>query len=94
MTDQDLDPTVAIAVARAIARAIDLVELAELLQFVNAWLASDPDLAASLTRFVGDPAYDLYKLQVDLDRFTFLLGADHDGPLHPPQPLVKETLTT
>ena len=87
MTDQDLDPTVAIAIAT------DLVELAELLQFLSGWLASDPDLAGSLTRFVGDPAYDLYQLRVDLDRFAFLLGADRDGPLHPPQPLVKETVT-
>jgi hypothetical protein len=74
MTENNLDPTVAVA------RATDLLELAELLQFLSAWLASDPELAASLTRFVAHPAYDLYKLQVDLDRFTFLIGADHDEP--------------
>jgi hypothetical protein len=88
MPDQDLDPTVAVE------HATDLLELAELLAFLSTWLASDPDLAASLTRFVAHRAYDLYQLRVDLDRFTFLLGADHDGPPHPPQPLVKETLTT
>jgi hypothetical protein len=79
MTHEDLDPTVAIE------RAADFVELAELLQFLGAWLASDPELAASLTRFVGDHAYDLYKLRVDLDRFGFLLGADHDEPLLEPR---------
>lgn len=87
MTDHDLNPTVAVA------RVTDLLELAELLAFLSGWLASDPDLAASLTRFVGDPAYDLYQLRVDLDRFAFLLGADHDAPPHPRQPLVKETVT-
>jgi hypothetical protein len=75
MTHEDLDPTVAGE------HATDLVELAELLQFLSGWLASDPELAASLSRFVGHPAYDLYKLRVDLDRFGFLLGADHDEPL-------------
>jgi len=90
MTDHDLDPT---AVA-AVARATSLLELAELLQFLGGWLASDPDLAVSVTRFVGDRDYDLYQLRVDLDRFAFLLGADHDEPPHPAQPLLKETSTT
>jgi|GEM_PF-4954817 len=67
----------------AVARAADLVELAEMLQFLSGWLASDPGLAASLARFVGHPAYDLYKLRVDLDRFSFLPGADQDEPLQP-----------
>jgi len=65
--------------------AADRAELAELLQFLSGWLASDPELAASLSRFVGHPAYDLYELRVDLDRFTFLLGADHDEPLLQPR---------
>ncbi|WP_407341764.1 hypothetical protein [Pengzhenrongella phosphoraccumulans] len=42
--------------------------------------ASDPDLAASLSRFVGAPGYDLYKLRVDLDRFGILKGAVGDEP--------------
>jgi len=72
------DPTVTVE------HATNLVELAELLGFLSGWLASDPELAASLTRFVGHRAYDLYKLRVDLDRFGFLLGTDHDEPLlHP-----------
>lgn len=75
MTHENLDPTVAVE------HAADRVELAEMLQFLGAWFASDPvELDASLTRFVGNRGYDLYKLRVDLDRFTFLLGADHDEP--------------
>ena len=76
MTHENLDPTLAVE------HAADRVELAELLRFLGAWLASDPvDLDASLTRFVGHRGgYDLYKLRVDLDRFAILLGADHDEP--------------
>ena len=79
MTHEDLDRTVAVE------HAADLVELAELLQFLSGWLASDPELAASLTRFVGHPGYDLYALRVDLDRLAFVLGADHDEPLLQPR---------
>jgi hypothetical protein len=79
MTHEDLDRTVAVE------HAADLVELAELLQFLSGWLASDPELAASLTRFVGHPSYDLYALRVDLDRLAFVLGADHDEPLLQPR---------
>jgi len=50
------------------------------IQFLSAWLASAPELDASLTRFVGHPGYDLYKFRADLDRFGILLGADHDEP--------------
>lgn len=57
----------------------DAVELAELLQFLNDWLASDQDaVAASLTRFVGARAYGVDQLRADLDRFAFLLGGN-DG---------------
>ena len=65
----------------------DAVELAEMLQFLGDWLASDPDLDVSLTRFVGHPAYDLRQLRSDLDRFIFLLGANDGEPLFgPPDP--------
>jgi hypothetical protein len=65
----------------------DAVELTELLQFLNAWLANDNDrLNASLHRFVGHPAYDVSRLQADLARFTFLLGGDTDGELFQPPP--------
>ena len=50
MTDNDLDPTH----AAALARATGFLELAELLQFLGGWLAADPDLATSLSRFVAD----------------------------------------
>jgi hypothetical protein len=59
--------------------AADAGELAEMLQFLSEWLARDPArLAASLTRFVGHPAYGLDELRGDLDRFVFLLGGS-DG---------------
>ena len=35
-------------------------------------------LAASFSRFIGTPGYDLAELRTDLARFTFLLGHD-DG---------------
>ena len=58
---------------------VDAVELAETLQFVRGWLASEqPVLGASLTRFVGSDAYGLTELRADLARFMFLLGGD-DG---------------
>jgi len=54
-------------------------ELAELLQFLDDWLAADRDhLEASLTHFTGSRGYDLSQLRTDLDRFAFLLGAN-DG---------------
>jgi len=57
----------------------DAAELAELLQFLAEWLARDPGrLGTSLEQFVGHPAYNIGQLRQDLDRFTFLLGAD-DG---------------
>ena len=57
----------------------DAVELAEMLQLLSDWLAADPDpLNASLTRFVGHPAYNASQLRSDLHRFVFLLGGD-DG---------------
>jgi hypothetical protein len=59
--------------------ASDAAELAEMLQFLNGWLAHDPTpLGASLAEFVGHPAYGLPQLRDDLDRFTFLLGGS-DG---------------
>jgi hypothetical protein len=61
---------------------VDAAELAELLQFLAGWLASDPDrLAASLLAFVGHPAYGTEQLRQDLDRFAFLLGGNDREPL-------------
>jgi hypothetical protein len=66
----------------------DAVELTELLQFINTWLANDPDqLNPSLHRYVGTPSYDISKLRTTLARFVFLLGGDAEGDLfQPPQP--------
>jgi hypothetical protein len=53
----------------------DAAELAELLQLLAGWLASDPGrLGASLPDFIGHPAYGPSELQGDLHRFAFLLG--------------------
>jgi hypothetical protein len=61
------------------------VELTELLEFLTAWLSSDPNvLDASLHRYVGHPAYNIDRLKGDLARFTFLLGGDTDGELFQP----------
>jgi hypothetical protein len=63
----------------------DAAELAELLQFLAGWLARDPArLSASLEEFVGNPAYNVGQLRQDLDRFTFLLGADDGESLFGP----------
>lgn len=60
----------------------DATELAELITFLTDWLAADPDtLNASLTRYVGHPAYDLTQLNQDLHRFAFLLGGNDGEPL-------------
>ena len=57
----------------------DAAELADLLQLLRDWLDSDPvRTSASLTHFIGHHAYALPELLTDLDRFTFLLGAN-DG---------------
>jgi hypothetical protein len=57
----------------------DAAELAELLQFLGDWLATDRNhLDASLARFVGNPDYNLSQLRTDIGRFVFLLGTD-DG---------------
>jgi hypothetical protein len=57
----------------------DAIELAETLQLIAHWLATDPErLAASLLAYIGHPAYGPDALRSDLDRFTFLLGGN-DG---------------
>ena len=57
----------------------DTVELAQMLQLLSDWLTADPDpLDASLTHFIGHPAYGADQLRADLHRFVFLLGGD-DG---------------
>jgi hypothetical protein len=68
--------------------AVDAAELAELLQYLTGWLASDPArLATSLRAYAGHPAYGLEQLRSDLDRFAFLLGGNDGEPLFQPGPL-------
>ena len=65
----------------------DATELAELLQFLNDWLATDPaHLNTSLTRFVGHRGYDSNQLRNDLNRFAFPLGGNDGEPLFQPDP--------
>lgn len=61
----------------------DTAELGELLTFLRDWLGGNdnPQLAASLHRFVGTDGYDLNTLRADLARFAFLLGADDGNDL-------------
>lgn len=60
----------------------DAVELTELLQFVNDWLASDIErLDASLTHYVGHRACTADELRADRNRFIFLLGGNDGEPL-------------
>jgi hypothetical protein len=56
---------------------IDAVELAEMLRFLDDWLAGDSSrLAVSLERFVGHDGYGVTELRADFARFVFLLGGD------------------
>ena len=67
---------------------VDAAELAELLQFLTGWTATDPArLAPSLLAYVGHPAYGLPQLRNDLNRFTFLLGGNDGEPLFRAGPL-------
>ena len=60
----------------------DVLELTELLQFIDDWLATCQDqLREPFTRFVGHPAYDISHLRGDLQRLAFLLGADNEEQL-------------
>jgi hypothetical protein len=57
----------------------DAMELGQLLQFLDDWLATDREqLGTSLARFIGTDGYGLEMLRDDLARFMFLLG-ETDG---------------
>ena len=63
-------------------RAEDAVELAEMLEFLIAWLdTTDQRLDLELGRFTGG-GYHLTELLDDLARFTFLLGGDGTRFVH------------
>jgi hypothetical protein len=63
----------------------DAMELGQLLQFLDDWLATDRGAVnESLTHFVGCEAYGVQALRHDLARFTFLLGeSDGEGLFSP-----------
>lgn len=63
----------------------DIAELGELMQFLDAWFASDHGLDQSLIRFVGHHAYNIDRLHEDLGRFAVLLGAEPDPSSRPAQ---------
>ena len=51
------------------------MELGQLLQFLDDWLATDRDtVCESLARFVGCDVYGVHSLRHGLARFTFLLS--------------------
>jgi hypothetical protein len=64
-------------VAPVTLRAEDAWELAELLEFLAAWLdTTDRRIDLELLRFCGSTAYNLNDLLADLTRFASLLGGD------------------
>jgi hypothetical protein len=65
----------------------DAAELTELLQFLRDWIDSDHEhLDPSLRTFVGSHGYDTHQPRDDLDRITFLLGANDGAALFNPEP--------
>ena len=64
----------------------DAMELGQLLQFLDDWLATDHEqLSTSLVRFIGIAGYGVETLRDDLARFMFLLGETDGGCLFSPQ---------
>lgn len=53
--------------------AADAIEIAEALQWLRDWFASDPDLAGSLRRF-SFGLVSLTEISSELDRFAYTLG--------------------
>jgi hypothetical protein len=53
--------------------AADAIEIAEALQWLRDWFASDPGLSASMHRF-SHGLITLTEISTDLDRFTAALG--------------------
>ena len=57
-------------------------ELAEMLQFLESWLAQDPArIGASLEWFISDPTYGARELCSDLEGFVLLLGGSDGEPV-------------
>jgi hypothetical protein len=53
--------------------AADAIEIAEALQWLRDWFASDPDLARSMRRF-SFGLFTLEEISAELDQFTITLG--------------------
>lgn len=53
--------------------AAEAIELAEALQWLRDWFASDPELARSMRRFSGG-LLTLAEISAELDQFAFTLG--------------------
>jgi hypothetical protein len=52
----------------------DAAELADFLQFIAGWIASDREhMGTSLSGYLGDIPYSTGHLRLDLDRFTSVL---------------------
>jgi hypothetical protein len=65
----------------------DALELGQLLQFPDDWLATDHvRLGTSLARFIGIDGYGVGALRDDLARFMFLLGETDGEGLFSPRP--------
>ncbi|WP_228001744.1 hypothetical protein [Nocardia australiensis] len=66
----------------------DATELAELLQFINDWLATDQDVRIGLDRFAGR-VYAAQSLRADLYRFTAVILTNTtetgEGPVPAPE---------
>ena len=64
----------------------DIVELAEMLEFLHDWIDYAPDaLGEWLAQFTG-AGYTLDELRADLSRFVFLLGGSGDRFIHGSRP--------
>jgi hypothetical protein len=64
----------------------DAMELGQLLQFLDDWLATDHEqLATSLAWFIGIDGYGIETLRNDLARFMFLLSETDGEGLFSPQ---------
>ena len=60
----------------------DAAELADFLQFIAGWIASDREhMGTSLSGYLGDIPYSTGHLRLDLDRFTSVLREGNGEPV-------------
>jgi hypothetical protein len=60
----------------------DVVELAELLEFLHDWIDSAPEALSPWLGHFSAGGYTLDELGADLGRFVFLLGGDGSRFVH------------